>query len=407
MLTQQSIIDFCNQNDYDIRKSGNGRWIDQKCAADVVTVIADCIYNYGLEHGDEFFTTPDIWHYGYAVENIEAIFKKPGVESLSAKSEYDKFFQQPMEMLANAQVLAKVKKGSRNFYKISNGEVLEYIALRERNALFFLKTYIEKVLSDSGIMGLFESFFERQTKHTYRNMKEGFSDFTIENTKINGKVESNRIFIKVLNPLAYFRNAYGTERGHMSEQIITYDMLMYNRNNFRDVYADKPKGVTRKDYAAVHPVEVNAAYYRYQSTKAKRFLRLFNEQMRGGKTEHLDGLHENDRAIHIHHIFPEADYPEICYYLENIIALTPTQHLSYAHPDGHTQEINEQYQHLLLLSKADRIRENLTAGTGEKVYEFSNFLFVLNVGFDNDSVLEINPMDFSAVVHAINVHYGV
>lgn len=406
MLTQQSIIDFCNQNDYDIRKSGNGRWIDQKCAADVVTVISDCIYNYGLDHGDEFFATPDIWHYRYAVENIEAIFKKPGVESLSAKNEYDKFFQQPMEMLANAQVLKKEKKGSRNFYKIGNEEVLEYIALRERNALFFLKTYIEKVLSDSGIMNLFDRFFESQTKQAYRNMKEGFSDFIIENTKINGKVECNRIFIKVLNPLAYFRNSYGTERGHMSEQIITYDMLMYNRNNFRDVYADKPKGVTRKDYAAAHPMEVNTAYYRYQSAKAKRFLRLYNEQVRGGKTEYLDGLHENDKAIHIHHIFPEADYPEICYYLENIIALTPTQHLSYAHPDGHTQEINEQYQHLLLLAKADRIRENLTAAAGERIYEFSNFLFVLNVGFDNDSVLEIAPMDFPAVIHAINVHYG-
>lgn len=44
MLTQQDIIEFCNQYDYDIRKSGNGRWIDQKCAADVVTVVADCIY---------------------------------------------------------------------------------------------------------------------------------------------------------------------------------------------------------------------------------------------------------------------------------------------------------------------------------------------------------------------------
>ena len=52
MLTQQAIIDFCNQYDYDIRKSGNGRWIDQKCAADVVTVVADCIYNYALQ--DEY-----------------------------------------------------------------------------------------------------------------------------------------------------------------------------------------------------------------------------------------------------------------------------------------------------------------------------------------------------------------
>ena len=74
MLTQQAIIDFCNQHNYDIRKSGNGRWIDQKCASDVVTVIADCIYNYELENSGSTFTTPDIWHYDYAVENVEAIF---------------------------------------------------------------------------------------------------------------------------------------------------------------------------------------------------------------------------------------------------------------------------------------------------------------------------------------------
>lgn len=211
----------------------------------------------------------------------------------------------------------------------------------------------------------------------------------------------------MLNPLAYFNNSRGTEKGRLSEQIITYDMLMYNRNNFRDVYAVKPKGITRKEYAAAHPVEVNEAYYHYQSAKAKRYLRLFNDQNRSGQTEHLESAHMNDKAIHMHHIFPEATYPEICYYLENIIALTPTQHLNYAHPDGHTQEIDEQYQHLLLLSKADRIKENLTDPTVEKIYEFSNFLFVLNVGFDNDDVLDIPDMDFCAVVNAINVHYSI
>ena len=406
MLTQQDIIDFCDQYDYDIRQSGNGRWIDQKCAADVVTVIADCIYNYALENPDTTFTTPDIWHYEYAVQNVEEIFKKPGVESDAAKNEYDKFFQQPMEMLANAQVLIKSKQGKRNFYRVGNMSVLEYIALRERNALNFLKIYIEKVLRDSGLFSYFETFFETQNPETYFSVKQAFSDFTIRYTKINGVVECNRIFIKVLNPLAYFANSCGTERGRISNQVITYDMLMYNRNNFRDIYAEKPKGVTRKEYAAEHPVEVNDAYYHYQSAKAKRFLRLFNDQNRNGRTEHIETAHMNDRAIHMHHIFPEAVYPEICYYLENIIALTPTQHLNYAHPNGHTQEVDDQYQHLLLLSKADRIYENLTDAVTEKIYEFSNFLFVLNVGFDNDDVLDIADMDFGAVVNAINVHYA-
>ncbi|MFI3174378.1 MAG: restriction endonuclease [Bacillota bacterium] len=405
MLTQQTIIDFCNSHNYDIRISGNGRWIDQKCAADVVTVIADCIYNYELEKPSSIFTAPDIWHYTYAVENVEVIFKKPDVESDAARNEYDKFFQQPMEMLANAGVLTKIKKGARNFYQVANQDVLEYIALREKNALFFLKTYIEKVLTDSSLTGVFHDFFHIQTKENYETMKKSFSDFTIKHTKINGELECNRIFTKVLNPLAYFQNALGTEKGRLSKHKITYDMLMYNRNNFRDIYSDKPKGVTRKEYATAHPVQTNDAYYRYQSIKAKKFLKLFNEEHRNGKTEHIEERHLLDHATHIHHIFPEADHPEICFYLENLIALTPTQHLNYAHPNGRTQEINEQYQHLLLLSKADRIHENLTSVAAEHIYDFTNFLFVLNVGFDNDDVLNISDLDFSSVVNAINLHY--
>ena len=406
MITQEYIVNFCSGINYDIRLNHNGRWIDQKCAADVVTVIADCILNFALEHTNEFFTTKDVWHYSYTVENVEAVFRKPGVESEAAKNEYDKFFQQPMELLANAGVLVKEKRGSRNFYCVEDYDVLEYISVRERNALFFLKTYIEKVLKDSGIYHVFDHFFQYQTKITYEEMKETFSNFIIANTPINGRVECNRIFIKVLNPLAYYNHSCGTESGRMSQNPITYDMLMYNRNNFRDVYSSKPKGITRKEYALAHPIVVNEAFYRYQSSKAKRFLRLFNDSIRSGLTEHLDGIHIYDSAVHIHHIFPEADFPEICFYLENLIALTPTQHLSYAHPNGRTQEIDEQYQHLLLLSKADRIKENILSETVETIYDFSNFIYVLNVGFDDDSVNEINDMDFIAVMNAINVHYS-
>ena len=183
-------------------------------------------------------------------------------------------------------------------------------------------------------------------------------------------------------------------------------MLMYNHPNFRDIYADKPKGVTRKEYAATHPIEINEDYYRYQSNKATRFLRIFNDQTRNGQTEHLEPAHLLDKATHMHHIFPKSLYPEISFYLENIIALTPTQHLNYAHPNGRTQEINEQYQHLLLLSKADRIRENLSSANVEHIYEFSNLLFVLSTGFEEDTPLSIADMDFCAVVNAINRHYA-
>lgn len=311
-----------------------------------------------------------------------------------------------MEMLANAKILLKRKQGNRNVYQVNRMDILEYIALRERNALTFLTIYIEKVLHDSGLSPVFNAFFQSPSKESFDAVRNAFFAFTIQYTKINKPLECGRIFTKVLNPLSYAHNTYGTVGGHLSKQIITYDMLMYNRPNFRDIYADKPKGVTRQEYAATHPVVINEAYYRYQSNKATRFLRIFNDQNRNGQTEHPEPAHLQDHATHMHHIFPKSLYPEISFYLENIIALTPTQHLNYAHPNGHTQEINEQYQHLLLLSKAARIQENLSSAETEPIYDFNNLRVVLSVGFEDEQPLAISDMDFCAVVNTINLHYA-
>lgn len=418
MITEQSIIDFMSSYNYDIRESRNGRWIDQKCTPDVLSFIADCIYNYATENSNKEFCTQDIWFSEYAVQNTEAVFKKPSPKQNAAKNEYDKFFQQPMKLLANAQVLFERKEGLKNIYKVNNLKLIEYLALSERNSLKFIYRYIEKVLRDSGIISLFDKFFDTQKvaninkdkmQLAYTALKQDFYFFTHRYTAIKGDLECGRIFTKVINPLAYFNNACGTEGGHVSKDVITFDMLMYNRNNFRDIYANKPKGVTRKVYASEHPIEINEKYYDYQSAKAKRFLRIFNDQYRNGVTEHLEKAHLKDAAIHIHHIFPKALYPEICAYLENLIALTPTQHFNYAHPNGRTQEINVDYQRLLLLSKADRIRENIEDSYSEKVeriYEFPKFLHVLSVGFDDDEVEAIENMDFTSVMNAINVHYA-
>ena len=418
LITEQTIINFITPFDYDIRKSRNGRWIDQKCTPDVLSFIADCIYDYVTNNPNKEFCTQDIWFSNYAVRNTEAVFKKPNPRQNAAKNEYDKFFQQPMKLLANSQVLIERKDGLKNIYKVNNIEILEYIALSEKNALKFLYRYIEKVLLDSELFYDFQEFFQNQKKYEnnkdkmqagYIKIKQKFYDFTHSYTLIKKDLECGRIFTKVINPLAYFYNAYGTEKGKISSDIITYDMLMYNRNNFRDIYANKPKGITRKVYASKHPIEINEKYYDYQSSRAKRFLRLFNDQYRNGVTEHLEETQIRDKAIHIHHIFPKVLYPEICSYLENLIALTPTQHFNYAHPNGKTQEINIEYQKLLLLSKADRIKDNIENSYEEKeerIYEFPKFLHILSVGFDNDEVEEIQDMDFASVMNAINVHYA-
>ena len=145
MLTQQSIRDFLAQSDYDIRESGNGRWIDQKCTPDVVCAVADFICNYVADDpspGSCPFTSKEIWHSEYASQYVEAVFKKPAPKNKNAKHEYDKFFQQPMELLAYANVLGKQKIKGKNYYWVKQINILEYIALREQNALIFLVLYI-------------------------------------------------------------------------------------------------------------------------------------------------------------------------------------------------------------------------------------------------------------------------
>jgi hypothetical protein len=414
-LKDSEVEAFINAHNYDVRVSHNARWIDQKCAADVVCIISDCILNYYAEAAQNAtFTSRDIWYSPYAVENVQAVFKKVEVDSETAENEYDKFFQQPMKMLAYAGILSETKNGRENIYSVVAPEVLEYLSLREKNALFFLNKYIEKVLKDSGVWNAFDRFFVNKTKAAYEEVKSAFSSFTVNNTAIGqktshnglnanaGVVECNRIFIKVLNPLAYFRNSLGTERGQLSKHKITYDMLMYNRDNFRDIYAEKPKDVARKVYIAAQKIKINDAFYRYQSTKAKKQLRAYNDIYRNSLSE-MAG--DAEKATHIHHIFLESEFPEISYYLENLIALTPTQHLNHAHPNGKTTLAVRDFQFRCLLVKADMIADNIANGE-RVVYSFDGFKVVLTTGLGDESYLEVEENDYDGIKAKLNLEYA-
>ena len=393
-LTEEQILKFMDHYNYDIRKSHNARWIDQKCTPDVLCIIADCILEFANSNPDkEYFSSLDIWHNEYTVQNVESIFKKPNPDEQKARNEYDKFFQQPMEMFANAGILWKKKEGNRNLY----------ISIREMNALKFIELYNTKVLKDSGIYSYFEKFFNNPNNNTYEEMKHEFGRFTVFNTPINGIVECNRIFTKVLNPLAFMKNTFGTEKGRMSKGIITKDMLMYNRNNFRDIYVNKPKEMTRGEYYESLADKPNANLIKYQSGKAKKLLRIFNDAFNNGESEVQDEL-AIGHAINMHHIFPENEFQEISGYVENLIALTPSQHFQKAHPDGNTRIIDKGFQQICLLAKADNIEENIKHGQ-EVIYSFDNFKFVLSVGFDNNEFEEVEEMNFSEVIRLINIQY--
>lgn len=401
-MTQNLLEQFLNAHDYDIRKSHNGRWIDQKCTMDELCFVADCVVVYLQEGGKQPFQSPDIWHTDYAIENVQKLFSKPDPTDKSTMDEYNKFFRQPLKMLAAAGVLREDgKKNNTIQFGVENEPVLDYLSLRERNCFDFLCSYIRKTLQDSGLWDAFESFFDEQTKEQYQNVKETFRRFCWDYTPINNSKEPNRIFTKVLNPLAVLYKKRGTIRGSISGNIITLEDIKYNRTNFRD--KDKDKNVSRQHAQLADKVQEDL--YDYNVEKAKRRLRMFNDKFNSGKSEYTDALSIGQQATHMHHIFPKNEFPKIASYIENLIALTSGQHLQKAHPAGNTQKIDHQYQYVLLISKTESIRKNIMEHFGEPLYDFDDFMVVLDTGLNTDYFEALPKNDFNKVVMGIEVNF--
>lgn len=400
-MTPNLLANFINAQNFDVRVTRNGRWIDQKCAFDSVNFVSDCILEYIREGGAEPFYSPDIWKSEYAIRNVQLWFGKPDPLHPSTMDEYNKFFRQPMKMLAAAGVLNEKKVGASIEFSVANIDVLEYIALRERNSFVFLCLYIEKTLRDSGLWDSFDSFFDEESTDIFDILKDKFSRFCIAHTPINTSVEANRIFIKVLNPLACKLHKKGTIKGRVSSSMITFDNIQYNRTNWRD--ANKDKNISRGNYDSKSSGE---QMYEYQVSRAKKNLRKFNDKYNNQKSEILDKFSVGEIATHMHHIFPSHQFTEISDYIENLIALTSGQHLQRAHPNGNTRAIDTDYQYLCLISKTESIRRNLIEENDEiTIYDFSDFMYVLNVGLKTDYFGHLPANDFRSVVTGIEVNY--
>lgn len=409
MYLDCDVVNFIKSHpSYDLRVSGNGRWLDQKCTPDVLSIVCDCIVDFYESTGNSSFTSQDIWHSDYTRDNVFDVFKKPDVNSPKAVAEYNKFFMQPMEALAYAGALSKSKKGANNLYTIENLDLLKYCALREKNSLKFLVEYITKVMKDSGLYGYFINFFRYQDADTFFELKDAYTRFIIANTKINGETETWRIFTKVINPLAYSKNSLGSERGRISKDVITFDMLMYNRENFRDLWNFKPKGLTRKEYASSSAGTAvsssrTAALRSYLVNKAKKYVKEYNMDYNGGMPE-LSRDSDGTPGNQAHHIFPAEHFPTISYFVENLICLNPNQHLYHAHPANDTHRIDKDYQVLLLVAKSETIENDYASSRG--FYDFDKFITVLKTGYSDASFDSVPNLDFVALRASIMKYYS-
>lgn len=383
------IDDHFNGLDLDIRKKNIGTFMDQKVTPDVVSGVAECILEY-LSENEEPFTINDIRYFEYSNQLVKEVFNKPDVQK--AENEYDKFFSQPIKMLAYAGILEEDLTKRPYKYSVTNNAVLEFIGIRERNAVTFLHKYLEKLSSDSNIKILFDEFFITQNRAGYERLKTRFIDFIIENTPKNDPVDISRIFTKIINPLAYKEKKFGTKRGRISQTVISLDELYYNRPNWRDI--NKDKSLTREEAKALFDdVVENKNFFKYQVTKAKKFVRKLHPFSEIHRFEQYPGLQS-------HHIFMESEFPQIADLPENIIMLTPNQHFFRAHPNNKTSVIDEKYQAICLISKLDSIEINNRSG--ENDYSLEDFINVLNTGFETEHFN--TGMDYEEVKHQIINH---
>jgi hypothetical protein len=374
----QAIKDYLANFNLDIRESGDARFMDQKCTPDVISIIADCVINFVGNNHDKTFTVNDIWNSQYFIKTVSNIFKKPEANNPTVEHEYDKFIAQPLRTLAYSHVLNIEKSGVTNLYSIAEYDILEYISLKDRNAYLFLCEYLEKVLIDSGIYSSFENYKNLYLGHkldtaAFNTLKEKFQRFIIGNTKINGYVEVNRIFPKILNIYAVQNNLPGTIKGFLSKFEFSYSDLMYNRKNWRDVKKDKK--ISRQEAEAEYNLlnlESKNYYDDYLIQKAMNQIRKMYTE-----SEVRDQWSIGE-ATQIHHIFPKQKFPQIAHYLENLIKLNATQHYTKAHPSNKTNSINIDYQLVCLLAKSDSIERSLQIN--QPYYRKESFIYCINTG---------------------------
>lgn len=395
-MPNQLLNNFFKDKNLDIRILGNNpRFLDQKCTPDVISFIADCIRQ--LPPG--LFNRDSIWEHSYFITNASLIFGKPSPNNSSAHSEYDKLILQPLDMLAYAGVLSKTKQKNKNYFRVVNQDLLEYISLNEKNAFNFLYYYLSKFAKDSGLQVVLDAFLQQQNDETFDNLRQSFIRFMRAYTRIGTKTSNNggqteirRIFPKFLNVFAVGLRIQGVEKGRRSRGIFLFPDLMYNRVNFRDV--KKLKNMTRQEQQQARYSRPKR-YIALQMQKAMQWMKLHHPY-----SEVKDKYFGRTDAIH--HIFPRAQYPSISYYIENLIALTAAQHTTLAHPHGNTKEISKSYQHICLQAKSKTIEDGLLSGRTQ--YNLNDFLWVLHVGFGEQEDM-FAAKSFQQIRKFINSHY--
>lgn len=349
---------------------------EQKITPDLIWCVSHVVLNLIGNDQSRVFTDKDIRESLVFNSLMRDYFSKAPQEN--AENEYNKVSSYQLGVLAFAGILDQVAERPKK-YQVNNIEALKFIAVNDFNASSFLCEYTEKFISDNGLSEVFENYRQNPNQDNYLKAKESYWNWAKTHTAVKGddRRHTYRVFNKLFNVFCYKNRLPGEDASNITSGPCPYSFLIYNRTNFRD--KDMPSGMTRQQYQEEVLSEIE------QGGVVETLLQKVKDlvKVRHGNDSEIKELTFNyvaNSGVHVHHILPRHSYPQYSLSKENLISLTPGQHLSLAHVEANTRTINPEFQRACLKKKFEHIKTSVEANDG--FYDLKEFIKILNTCFN-------------------------
>ncbi|MFA5080844.1 MAG: hypothetical protein WC472_04470 [Candidatus Paceibacterota bacterium] len=349
---------------------------EQKITPDLIWCVSHVVLNLIGNDQSRVFTDKDIRESLVFNSLMRDYFSKAPQEN--AENEYNKVSSYQLGILAFAGILDQVAERPKK-YQVNNAEVLKFIAVNDFNASSFLCEYTEKFISDNGLSEVFENYRQNPNQDNYLKAKEAYWNWAKTHTAVKGddRRHTYRVFNKLFNIFCYKNRLPGEDASNITSGPCPYSFLIYNRTNFRD--KDMPSGMTRQQYQEEVLSEIE------QDGVVETLLQKVKDLVKirhGNDSEIRDHSfnYVTNSGVHVHHILPRHSYPQYSLSKENLISLTPGQHLSLAHVEANTRTINSEFQKVCLKKKFEHIKTSVESNDG--FYDLKEFIKILNTCFN-------------------------
>lgn len=350
-----------------------GLHYEQKTTPDLLWCVSLVILDVTKNDRDLVFSDNEIRLSPLFDTLMQDYFSKPS--QALAPGEYNKVSSYQLGLLSYAGILEQVSNRPKK-YKIVNLEALEYMSVNDLNASKFLTEYTEKFLSDNGLISDFENYKNNPTQANHIIAKDKYWEWAKINTAIKGTNPQHtyRVFNKIFNVYCYKHRIPGEDGSNITSGPCPYSFLIYNRTNFRD--ENMPSGMTRREYteSVLSDIDAGGVVGAVLQQKAKADIKKKYNGI--SEIQELEYNFTPEGGVHVHHMLPQHSHPQFAIFRENLIALTPGQHLSYAHVQGNTHRINPDFQKVCLKRKFENIKTSIN--NREDFYVLNKFVQILN-----------------------------